>query len=124
MALNGSSYYGPPADETHKPRVRRDSGKFVFFLLILGVVLAVVLVPGVRGRFEQIFPAVAASPNIHSAVTVWANKDTGIYYCADTEEFGKRPGTFMKQGAALTAGYQPEFEQYCAAPQAKRDTKN
>lgn len=81
---------------------------------MLGVacVLAISFIPGMKSRVDSLFVQ-AAPPPMNAAVTVWANKQTGNYYCPDSREYGKGPGSYMKQGEALTAGYQPDLSQYC-----------
>jgi len=47
-------------------------------------------------------------------VKVWANKSTGLYYCAGAKSFGRTGvGRYMSQMEALQSGYRPVSEQYC-----------
>ncbi len=48
---------------------------------------------------------------------VWANKQSGFYYCSDSAFYGKlRPGHYMAQGDALQTGYRPNSKEYCRQP--------
>lgn len=84
MALNKSTYR-PPGEETRKPPLRRSLGKLLSLPVILGLLLAVILIASIRRRVERFFP-MAEGANIHSAVTVWADKESGSYYCAGNVE--------------------------------------
>jgi hypothetical protein len=44
---------------------------------------------------------------------VWVIQGGGNYYCRGSVLFGRKPGKFMKQGDALTSGYQPAIRNYC-----------
>ena len=47
-------------------------------------------------------------------ISVWADKRSGFYYCADSPYFAKlRPGSLVTQGHALQSGYQPKLGRYC-----------
>ena len=113
MALNGSSCR-PLMDESEIPKPHRQStiGSLARLLLALGVVLAVVFVPSIRVHLKTLFPPMT-SPKPNPAVVVWAHKQAGNYYCAGSRLYGKQPGNFMKQGDALTLGFQPALGGYC-----------
>lgn len=111
MALQGSSYneeYGEP----QKPP-KRDG--FALDLILVGtvaVVLVFLLVPGLRNRVKRVF-TVETPHKVATQVKVWANKGAGYYYCSGSRFYGHGQGSFMKQGDALTLGYQPELDKYC-----------
>lgn len=47
-------------------------------------------------------------------ISVWVDKRSGFYYCADSPYFAKlQPGSAMTQGDALQSGYQPKIGSYC-----------
>ena len=71
------------------------------------------LVPSIRGTLGSLLMAQPVNQFMNATVIVWANQQTGNYYCEDSWGYGKGRGTFMKQGEALTDGYQPELAQYC-----------
>lgn len=49
-----------------------------------------------------------------SAVRVWVNERSGLYYCTQSVLFGKiTPGQYMVQGNALQKGYRPAEEEPC-----------
>lgn len=113
MSPNGSPHPSPPS-KSKSPADRRRSGPgwLVGLLLVLAGAFAVSFVPGIRGQLNSLI-AQPVGPRMNTVVTVWANKQTGNYYCAGSAEYGKGLGSYMKQGQALTAGYQPELSQYC-----------
>lgn len=121
MPRNDPSY----ASSSNKAPVGRRRSGFdwlPFLALVLAVVLAVSFVPGIRGQLDSLIAKPVDSRMI-STVTVWANKQTGNYYCAGSREYAKGQGRYMKQGEALTAGYQPELGRYCNRVTAARVTE-
>ena len=49
-----------------------------------------------------------------SAVKIWANTRTGLYYCPDSKLYGRlTPGVYMSQGEALQSGYHPAANEAC-----------
>lgn len=118
MARNGSSYR-PVVSDTRKPPRQRETGVFMLLLLVFGLALAVIYVPGLRTRVRSFFPP-SANPTMNSAVVVWADKQAGSYYCAGSRLYGKKPGSYMRQGNALTHGYQPALGRYCEEEQTKQ----
>jgi PilZ domain len=65
----------------------------------------------------RILLGVDDSPALDPAVvgiSVWADKRSGFYYCADSPYFAKfQPGSLVTQGNALQSGYQPKLGSYC-----------
>lgn len=88
----------------------------MFLALVFGFALALVFVPGIRRHLAGLFPS-ASRPRMNPAVVVWADRMAGNYYCAGSMLYGRQPGTYMKQGQALTFGFQPDLGQYCRKPQ-------
>lgn len=116
MALQGSTY-NDDYDEPKKPP-KRDS--FTTELLLMGalaIALLYLLLPGLRTRVIRAF-TVGTQQKVNTEVTVWANKDAGYYYCSGSRFYGHTPGSYMKQGDALTLGYQPELGKYCSGGQS------
>lgn len=67
-----------------------------------------------EGRVAQLpelkTPTVAAA----SIVEVWIYKQTGLYYCPDSQFYGKmKPGAFVTQEKALEIGYRPAAHELC-----------
>lgn len=120
MPLNDSSYPSPPG-ESPAGRRRSSFSWITLLMLVVACALGLSFVPGMRARVDSLL-AQAAPPSMNSAVTVWTNKQTGNYYCQGSREYGKGAGSYMQQGEALTAGYQPELSQYCKAITAKGHT--
>jgi hypothetical protein len=112
MALSGSSYAQDFA-KPKKPPQKKKSG-MLDLLLVAGLVVVVLflVVPSLRNRVARIF-ASKPSQTIATQVTVWASKDAGAYYCDGSRFYGHGSGSYMKQGDALTDGYQPAMGQYC-----------
>lgn len=88
----------------------------MFLALVFGFALALVFVPGIRRHLAGLFPS-ASRPRMNPAVVVWADRMAGNYYCAGSRLYGRQPGTYMKQGQALTFGFQPDLGQYCEESQ-------
>ncbi len=72
--------------------------------------------PGWFARLED-FLGIGVTRKMDPAlegVLVWAVKQNGYYYCADSPNFVKlETGTIMAQGEALQSGYQPKVGDYC-----------
>jgi hypothetical protein len=112
MALQQSSY-DSDFSEPKKPEPQKGHGLSVFLVLVLGALVTVVAVPSLRTRVMRAL-TVRTPTKIAQDVTVWANKQAGYYYCSGTRFYGHGSGVYMKQGDALTRGYQPELGKYCA----------
>lgn len=54
-------------------------------------------------------------PKASENVSVWTKKQFGFYYCQDGVLYGREPGKFMTQAAALTSGYRPADGNYCTS---------
>lgn len=113
MALHSSSYETMYDDDHGSKPPQRKGGSGVTILLLVAVaVVAAFFIPGVRARFSKLFPT-EATKKVEMGAKVWADKQAGTYYCADSKFFGHGTGTYMKQGDALTLGYQPSLGSYC-----------
>lgn len=82
------------------------------FLLLAFLMISPLLERG--GRVDQLpelkTPTVAAA----SIVEVWIYKQTGLYYCPDSQFYGKmKPGAFVTQEKALESGYRPAANEPC-----------
>jgi hypothetical protein len=111
MALQGSSYHEQYA-EPKKPPKKDGFGLDLILVGTVAMILVFLLVPGLRIRVMRMF-TVGTPHKIATEVTVWANKGAGYYYCSGSRFYGHGQGSFMKQGDALTLGYQPELGKYC-----------
>lgn len=111
MALSEASYSSNPPN-ARKPSTPGGGGMLVLLIAVLGFVLVIIFVPGLRGNLNGLL-AVSSSPRMNPRVVVWTDKRTGNYYCPGSRMYGQRPGTPMKQGEALTFGFQPLLGQYC-----------
>ncbi len=120
MALNTSSY-DPVTSNPPRPSGSSSGGLFVLLLVALGLALAIIFFPGIRRHLTGLF-ATPSSIRMKPTVVVWAEKLAGNYYCAGSPMYGRRPGNLMKQGDALTQGFQPDLGQYCQDPQTKDST--
>lgn len=120
MALQGSSYH----EEYREPDKPPKGDGFALDLILVGtaaVILVFLLVPGLRNRVTRVLTT-GTSHTIPTEVKVWANKEAGYYYCSGSRFYGHGQGSFMKQGNALTLGYQPELGKYCTGSK-KSDLK-
>lgn len=92
---------------------RRNSMRAILACLLgVGVVCSILFVPRIQAQFRKIFSS-WARPAFNPRTVVWTNKDGGIYYCPGSPFYGSGSGLYMKQGDALTAGYQPALGTYC-----------
>ncbi len=84
-------------------------------ILVLLVISLVVLYPFVQKWLPA--PPRSVPPTETTAsrkVTVWAVKQTGLYYCPDSKLYGKaEPGVLMTQEKALEGGYRPAGGETC-----------
>ena len=112
MALQSSSYESMHQDHGQAPKPRQRSGGLVIVLVIGFALIAAILIPGVRTRMDKFF-ATSGPKTVNMGLRVWANKEGGNYYCPGSKFFGRGNGTYMKQGDALTLGYQPALGGYC-----------
>lgn len=121
MALHGSSYEYE-VSEPKKPPRRSGAGLSAFLLLVLGVILAFIFVPGLRKRVLKTL-IVRTHQKIDADVLVWTNKQAGTYYCSGDRFYGHGQGSYMKQGEALTRGYQPNLGRYCDGKEPSDSTE-
>jgi len=118
MASDDSSYHPVAANVPRNPRPKK-GGMFVFLVFIVGLALAMIFFfPGVRNHLGGLV-SIQASQKMNPTVLVWADKQAGNYYCAGSLFYGKRPGSYMRQGNALTLGFQPDLGRYCREEQIK-----
>lgn len=118
MSPNGSAQQPSPSSGSRVGPRRSSFGWLVVFLLVLAGALAASFIPGIRGRLGSLV-AQPVGPRMSTGVMVWADRQTGNYYCEGSREYGKGRGSYMKQGEALTAGYQPELNEYCGDVKSK-----
>jgi hypothetical protein len=113
MALPTSSY-DPLLSEapSTSTAIKKDPWLLIGILVLGMAVSALLFIPGLANHFHGAL-ATVEPPAMNPTVLVWTNRNTGIYYCADSRLYGRAPGEFRKQGEALTAGYQPVFGKYC-----------
>jgi hypothetical protein len=113
MALHSSSYESIHQDYgSEPPKPRKSSGGLTLLLVVAFALIAAFFIPSVRARINKFFPSETAK-RVEMGVQVWANKDAGNYYCATSKFFGRGTGSYMRQGDALTLGYQPALGNYC-----------
>jgi hypothetical protein len=117
VALNGASTR-PPIIEPLEPPRRPDYSRFVLLLLAFGLALFLILQPGVRAKLLKLLPA-GPKFQMNSGVVVWAGKQSGSYYCPGSALYAKGLGSYMRQGDALTVGYQPALGRYCDSVESK-----
>ena len=98
-----------------KPRIGKNGPPILpvaaFLLVFLMMVLALTPSSVPKLLVEFSVPRKMSDP---SAV-VWVIPQDGNYYCSGSVLHGREPGRLMKQGEALTQGYQPALGRYCAS---------
>ncbi len=113
MALHSSSYESMHQDYgSEPPKPRKNSGGLTLLLVVGFALIAAFFIPSVRARINKFFPS-QTPKRVEMGVQVWANKQAGNYYCATSKFFGRGTGSYMRQGDALTLGYQPALGNYC-----------
>jgi len=90
----------------------------LLFFPILVLLLVALLIFSASINWEpltKLFTSEPKKPTVMKPdVKVWANKSTGLYYCAGAKSFGRTGvGRYMSQMEALQSGYRPVSEQYC-----------
>ena len=116
MALNGSSYRPVMAD-TRTSRPPKTGGKLALLVFIFACAIPAIFLPRFRHFLQGLFPS-AETVRMSPPVVVWANRQTGNYYCEGSRLYGKPPGGYMEQGEALTTGFQPALGRYCQPTQS------
>jgi hypothetical protein len=87
----------------------------VLLLVSFAVFMAAIAPLDFTSIFHKFFPTqIQKVP--HQDAAVWVDKNSGVYYCADSILFGKTQGAYMKQVEALDRGYQPALGTYCSGP--------
>jgi hypothetical protein len=99
-------------EETCGRSRRNDADAILAFLVAVGIGLMILFVPGVNAPLRQMF-SLQTHPPLDPSATVWVSKSAAAYYCPDSKFYGSGHGTYMKQGDALTGGYQPALGDYC-----------
>ena len=87
-----------------------------FFLpLVLLIVGLVVLYPILNlPSLSQLFQPTPKVSSEKATVKIWANRRSGLYYCPDSQFYGKiTPGVYMSKPEAIQNGYQPGANQAC-----------
>ena len=113
MALHSSSYESlHQGYDSESPKPRKKSGGLAIVLIVGFALIAAILIPSVRARVNKFFPT-QAQKRVEMGLQVWANKQAGNYYCEGSRFYGRGTGNYMKQGDALTLGYQPALGNYC-----------
>jgi hypothetical protein len=112
MALHSSSYDSLYDERPEPPKPRDSSGVYVILLVVAAALIVALVIPSVRARISKFFPS-ATSKKVAMGAQVWANQQEGSYFCANSRRFGRGAGRYMRQGDALTLGYQPALGQYC-----------
>jgi hypothetical protein len=114
MALKHEQWDEPDWEKPKPPR-RNDPGAVLFFLVGAAIVLAALFVPSVSRPLRKMLQP-PQRPALDLNATVWVQKDAGDYYCPESTMYGHGSGSYMKQGEALTVGYQPALGVYCNEP--------
>lgn len=99
-------------EEVPKPPPRDNTEGFLALLAGIGIILLLLQVPSVNVYFKRMLSH-SGHPAFNPSTLVWANKDAGVYYCSGSTFYGSGAGTYMRQGNALTSGYQPALGHYC-----------
>jgi hypothetical protein len=86
-----------------------------FWPLVLLIVGLVVLYPILNlPSLSHLFPRAPKVSSEKSAVKIWVNQRSGLYYCPDSQFYGKiKPGVYMSKPEAIQNGYQPAANQTC-----------
>jgi hypothetical protein len=126
--------YEPTPGETEpqlKPRRPRktSAGDVIVAFVILGAALVSIL--GVnRQTIIHNFPQVAAVLRLTAAaqkpalpagadaqIKVWADRNTGLYYCPGADSYGRtRNGRYMSQAEARLESFEPAQRRDCTTP--------
>ncbi len=88
----------------------------LFTLVVLLLISIVVFLAALH--WQPLDTLFGLAPKKHSVprpdARVWANKQTGLYYCPDSKLYGgAETGRYMPQEQALQAGYRPAGQEYC-----------
>jgi hypothetical protein len=70
--------------------------------------------PDTNELLAKIWNKQAGMTKPEEGISVWANTQSGLYYCQGGLLFGAQPGQLMKQADAVKSGYRPADQQYCA----------
>jgi N-acetylmuramoyl-L-alanine amidase len=92
------------------------SPSFFPIVILLLICTSIVLLAALHWQPLEILSS--SPPKKRSAprpdVWVWANKQTGLYYCPDSKFYGgTETGMYMTQEQALQTGYRPAAQDYC-----------
>lgn len=91
-----------PASIPVPPRSVQQRSKAPWLAMLKGIFLSVVD-----------YRSSALEPSL-DGVSVWTDRRSGFYYCADSPYFEKvQPGSLVRQANALQSGYQPKLGSYC-----------
>jgi hypothetical protein len=121
MSLKHDPSYSLPDGASAPPR-RNGADGILALLVAIEVLLVIVSVPSFNAPFRNLFSR-SGRPALDPSALVWANKDSGIYSCPNSPQYGVGAGSYMKQGEALTAGYQPDLGNYCSLESESRAKK-
>ncbi len=71
------------------------------------------MLPDTNRLLARIWKTQAGMSKPEESISVWANTQSGLYYCQGGLLFGAQPGQLMTQADAVKSGYRPANQQYC-----------
>jgi hypothetical protein len=86
----------------------------ILFLGCIGAMTLLFVDANISGRLAFAFSKPHKQQQMQPTAGVWVNKQNGTYYCPDSVLYGREPGSYTTQGAALDSGYQPSQGIYCS----------
>ena len=89
--------------------------RLFFFPVAFLIIGLVVLYPALKlPSLRQLFEPTPAATKPKSTVKIWANQRSGLYYCPDSQFYGKvKPGVYMSESEAIQNGFQPAGNKAC-----------
>ena len=91
-------------------------GPSFFPIVALLIVGLIVFYPALK-KLPSLEELLHAAPKVSlekPTIKVWVNKGAGLYYCAQSEFYGKvKPGFYMTQQEAVRSGYRSAAHLVC-----------
>jgi hypothetical protein len=96
--------------------MRARHGPSFFPIVALLIVGLIVFYPAFKKSppVEELLHATSKISVERPTIKVWVNKGAGLYYCPQSEFYGRaKPGFYMAQHEAVQSGYRPAAHQAC-----------
>jgi hypothetical protein len=89
----------------------------VLLIILFAFVMATVAPVNFNRLLHRLLPFLPSDKQVLSpqdaGALVWVVRQSGTYYCSESEFYGQGAGDFMRQADALERGYQPALARYC-----------